>query len=138
MSECHAHMDKYYVGQDFLKKKMCSVLTQWKYYDVRTTMLMIGPSGSGKNYLIETISSFPYLGMPVISYDCSALTPNGFSGADVSAIFKKVREVTRSGPLFEWMRRDSDRPGSSDGKCIVTLMKLTRLSTGITIVGVII
>ena len=61
MSECHAHMDKYYVGQDLLKKKMCSVLTQWKYYDVRTTMLMIGPSGSGKNYLIETISPFPYL-----------------------------------------------------------------------------
>lgn len=127
MSECHAHMDKYYVGQDFLKKKMCSVLTQWKYYDVRTTMLMIGPSGSGKNYLIETISSFPYLGMPVISYDCSALTPNGFSGADVSAIFKKVREVTRSGPLFEWMRRDSDRPGSSDGKCIVYLDEIDKI-----------
>ncbi len=127
MSECHAHMDKYYVGQDLLKKKMCSVLTQWKYYDVRTTMLMIGPSGSGKNYLIETISSFPYLGMPVISYDCSALTPNGFSGADVSAIFKKVREVTRSGPLFEWMRRDSDRPGSSDGKCIVYLDEIDKI-----------
>ena len=83
---------------------------------------MIGPRGSGKNYLIETISSFPYLGMPVISYDCSALTPNGFSGADVSAIFKKVREVTRSGPLFEWMRRDSDRPGSSDGNDNINAM----------------
>ena len=65
--------------------------------------------------------------MPVISYDCSALTPNGFSGADVSAIFKKVREVTRSGPLFEWMRRDSDRPGSSDGKCIVYLDEIDKI-----------
>ena len=64
--------------------------------------------------------------MPVISYDCSALTPNGFSGADVSAIFKKVREVTRSGPLFEWMRRDSDRPGSSDGKFIVYVELIQR------------
>lgn len=87
MSECRSHMDKYYVGQDLLKKKMCSVLAQWKYYDVRTTMLMMGPSGSGKNCMIETIGSFPYLGMPVISYDCSALTPNGFNGADSHQTF---------------------------------------------------
>lgn len=126
MSECRAHMDKYYVGQDLVKKKMCSVLAQWKYYDVRTTMLMIGSSGSGKNYLIETISSFPHLEMPVISYDCSALTPNGFNGDDASAIFKKVRQVMRRSQTQE-TNAGNHSSGASSDKCIVYLDEVDKI-----------
>lgn len=88
-----AHMDKNMIGQEVLKKKLCILLYQWKYYDVRTNFLMIGSSGSGKNHMIETIRSFPELGIPVISYDCSMLTPNGFTGADIGDIFKKVHQA---------------------------------------------
>ena len=60
-----AHMDKNMIGQEVLKKKFCILLYQWKYYDVRTNFLMIGSSGSGKNHMIETIRSFPELGIQV-------------------------------------------------------------------------
>lgn len=117
-----SHMDKHYIGQDLLKKKMCSVLDQWKYHDVRTTLLMIGPSGSGKNYMIETIRSFPELKMPVVSFDCSSLTPNGFVGGDVNEIFKKIKSVTGK-------RRASALMTSSEPteKCIVFLDEIDKV-----------
>ncbi|HJC92457.1 MAG TPA: AAA family ATPase [Candidatus Mediterraneibacter excrementigallinarum] len=116
------HMDKNMVGQDVLKKKLCITLYQWKYHDVRSTLLMVGPSGSGKNHMIETIRSFPYLGFPVVSYDCSSLTPNGFNGADVRDVFKRVRQVC--------MRTSGANPlnGTGDnGKCIVFLDEIDKI-----------
>ena len=116
------HMDKNMVGQDVLKKKLCITLYQWKYHDVRSTLLMIGPSGSGKNHMIETIRSFPDLGFPVVSYDCSALTPNGFTGADVRDIFKKVRQAC----LRTAMENQSDGGGKIE-KCIVFLDEIDKI-----------
>ena len=97
MLDLRKHMDKYMIGQDVLKKKLCTTIYQFKYYDVRTTLLMIGPSGSGKNHMIETVKSFPGLGLPVISYDCSSLTPTGFTGADVDDLFRRVRNFIQPG-----------------------------------------
>lgn len=116
------HMDKKMVGQDVLKKKLCIMLYQWKFHDVRSTLLMIGPSGSGKNHMIETIRSFPDLGFPVVSYDCSALTPNGFTGADVRDIFKKVRQVC----LKTAMANQLNRTGEIE-KCIVFLDEVDKI-----------
>lgn len=116
------HMDKNMVGQDVLKKKLCIMLYQWKYHDVRSTLLMVGASGSGKNHMIETIRSFPDLGFPVVSYDCSALTPNGFTGADVRDIFKKVRQAC----LRTAMADQSDRAGKIE-KCIVFLDEVDKI-----------
>ena len=115
-------MDKNMVGQDVLKKKLCIMLYQWKYHDVRSTLLMVGPSGSGKNHMIETIRSFPDLGFPVISYDCSALTPNGFTGADVKDIFKRVRQVCM-------MASRANQPNGigENGKCIVFLDEVDKI-----------
>lgn len=115
-----SHMDKNMVGQDILKKKLCIVLYQWKYHEVRTTLLMVGPSGSGKNHMIETIRSFPELGFPVVSYDCSALTPNGFTGADVRDIFKKVRRACSNASMM-------NRMSGANGKCIVFLDEIDKI-----------
>lgn len=117
-----SHMDRNMIGQDVLKKKLCSVLYQFKYYDVRTTLLIVGPSGSGKNHMIETIRSFPELGYPVISYDCSALTPNGFNGSDVRDIFKKVRKSLPTSSSMNF-------PGGNnrDSKCIVFLDEVDKI-----------
>lgn len=117
------HMDKYYIGQEVLKKKICSIIDLWKYHDVRTVFMMVGPSGSGKNYMIETIQNFPELGCPVVSYDCSSLTPNGFEGADVSAIFKKVRQSLRGKPILNWMENGFE----TDSKCIVFLDEIDKI-----------
>lgn len=115
-----SHMDKNMLGQDILKKKLCIVLYQWKYHGVRTTLLMVGPSGSGKNHMIETIRSFPELGFPVVSYDCSALTPNRFTGADVRDIFKKVRQACSNASMM-------NRMSGANGKCIVFLDEIDKI-----------
>lgn len=89
--ELKKHMDTYMIGQDILKKKLCVLLYLWIYNQNRTNFLIVGPSGSGKNHIINTISNFTGLGRKVISYDCSGLTPSGFTGADVKDIFDKLK-----------------------------------------------
>lgn len=96
MPELRKHMDTLVIGQDVVKKKLITILYQWIYKEVRTTLLMIGPSGSGKNYNIDAIKSFKGLGRVVISYDCSGLTPTGFNGCDISDIFKRLKAACSS------------------------------------------
>lgn len=90
MEKLKLHLDKYYVGQEELKKQVVAALYLWLFHNQRTTLLMIGSTGSGKNYLIETIKSFAGMPVPVVSYDCSSLTPNGFAGADIRDVFRRV------------------------------------------------
>ena len=116
------HMDKYMIGQDVLKKKLCTVIYQYKYHGVRSTLLMMGPSGSGKNHMISTIKSFPELGFPVVSYDCSSLTPNGFTGADVRDIFKKVNAEKRSNAMKNNMNYNS-----GDCRCVIFLDEVDKI-----------
>ena len=85
------HLDRNVVGQDVLKKKLCTVVYQWRYYGEKTVLLMVGPSGSGKNYMIENLRSFPGLGRTVTCFDCSGLTPAGFNGGEVRDIFRKLK-----------------------------------------------
>lgn len=91
ISDLRKHMDTYMIGQDTLKKKLCVLLYLWIFNHERTNFLIVGPSGSGKNHIINTIASFENLGREVVSYDCSSLTPNGFSGDDVKNIFTKLK-----------------------------------------------
>lgn len=128
MKALHKHMDKYYVGQEILKRKLCSVIAQWKYHNWRTTFLLIGPSGCGKNHMIETIRSFPGLEMPVISYDCSSITPTGFSGADVNEIFKKVKRLMYKDRKPAWLNLETDKPENENSeKCIVYLDEIDKI-----------
>ncbi len=85
------HLDRYMIGQDTLKKKICMLLYLWIYYGERTNFMIVGPTGSGKNHIINTIASFPNLGRTIISYDCSQLTPNGFTGSSVNEIMKRLK-----------------------------------------------
>lgn len=91
--ELREHLDDWVIGQDIMKKKLITILYQWIYQNIRTVFLMMGPSGSGKNYIIEAIKAFKCLGRVVISYDCSSLTPSGFTGGEISDIYKKLQET---------------------------------------------
>lgn len=96
------HMDRYVVGQERLKKKLCVLLYNWKYQQVRSNLLMVGPSGSGKNYIMETIKSFPGLDMTLTTFDCSQLTASGFAGASVNDTLKKFKtEYENQHPAME-------------------------------------
>ncbi|MCR5703599.1 MAG: AAA family ATPase [Eubacterium sp.] len=123
MLELRKHMDTNMVGQDVLKKKLCSIIYQWKYQDVRTNFLMVGPSGSGKNHMIDTIKSFPGLEISVVIYDCSSLTPTGFKGNEVTDIFKRIREVLRKNTLNNL----TGRGNKSSKRCIVYLDEIDKI-----------
>lgn len=102
MNNLKEHMDKYVVGQERLKKKLCVLLYNWKYQQVRSNLLMVGPSGSGKNHIIETIKNFPGLDMTLTTFDASQLTASGFSGDSVEDLFRRFKtEYGNQHPAME-------------------------------------
>ncbi|MCI6464225.1 MAG: AAA family ATPase [Faecalicatena sp.] len=88
--ELKAYLDQYVVGQDTAKKRLAMTVYHYLRYGDRTPLLMIGPSGSGKNYLINLLAQYEKISdqMAVMTYDASQLTPNGFSGNDIEEIFR--------------------------------------------------
>ena len=102
MNNLKEHMDNYVVGQERLKKKLCVLLYNWKYQQVRSNLLMVGPSGSGKNHIIEAIKSFPGLDMTLTTFDASQLTASGFSGDSVEDLFRRFKtEYGNQHPAME-------------------------------------
>lgn len=87
------YMDKYMVGQEELKKILA--MKTYHFLNDREVkpMLMIGDTGSGKNYSIGILNRFlkeNEINVPVVSYDLSQLTPAGFTGDSMEQIRKLV------------------------------------------------
>lgn len=95
-----AALDEYVIGQDYAKK-VISVAVYNHYKRVRTNtnsrdeieieksnMLMIGPTGSGKTYLVKTLSRL--LDVPLAIADATALTEAGYIGDDVESVLSKL------------------------------------------------
>ena len=93
-------LDEYVVGQDFAKKVM-SVAVYNHYKRVLTdndenddveieksNMLMIGPTGSGKTYLVKTLARI--LQVPLAITDATSLTEAGYIGDDVESVLSKL------------------------------------------------
>ncbi len=93
-----AHLDEYVIGQDYAKK-VISVAVYNHYKRVLTdtvddieieksNMLMIGPTGSGKTYLVKTIARL--LNVPLAITDATTLTEAGYIGDDVESVLSKL------------------------------------------------
>lgn len=95
-----AALDEYVIGQDYAKK-VISVAVYNHYKRVRTNtnskdaieieksnMLMIGPTGCGKTYLVKTLSKL--LDVPLAVADATALTEAGYIGDDVESVLSKL------------------------------------------------
>lgn len=91
-------LDQYVIGQDKAKKVM-SVAVYNHYKRVATdtmdeieieksNMLMIGPTGCGKTYLVKTLSRL--LDVPLAIADATALTEAGYIGDDVESVLSKL------------------------------------------------
>ena len=93
-----SHLDEYVIGQDYAKK-VISVAVYNHYKRVLTdtmddieieksNMLMIGPTGSGKTYLVKTIARL--LNVPLAITDATTLTEAGYIGDDVESVLSKL------------------------------------------------
>ena len=93
-----ASLDEYVVGQEYAKKVM-SVAVYNHYKRVATdsmddieieksNMLMIGPTGSGKTYLVKTLARI--LDVPLAIADATSLTEAGYIGDDIESVVSKL------------------------------------------------
>lgn len=91
-------LDEYVVGQEHAKKVM-SVAVYNHYKRVATgtmdeieieksNMLMIGPTGCGKTYLVKTLARL--LDVPLAITDATSLTEAGYIGDDIESVVSKL------------------------------------------------
>ena len=93
-----AQLDDYIVGQEHAKK-VISVAVYNHYKRVATdtmdeieieksNMLMIGPTGCGKTYLVRTLAKL--LDVPLAIADATSLTEAGYIGDDIESVVSKL------------------------------------------------
>ena len=91
-------LDEYVIGQEQAKKAL-SVAVYNHYKRVATNtmdeieieksnMLMIGPTGSGKTYLVKTLARL--LQVPLAIADATSLTEAGYIGDDIESVVSKL------------------------------------------------
>ncbi len=97
-----ASLDEYVIGQDQAKKVVSVAVynhykrvfykdSQEKQDDVKiekSNILMIGPTGSGKTYLVKTLARL--LDVPLAIADATALTEAGYIGDDIESVISKL------------------------------------------------
>lgn len=99
--EIHKFLDGYIIGQEYAKKALSvAVYNHYKrlgfkstkiYGDVelnKSNILLIGPTGSGKTLLAETLARM--LNVPFAIADATSLTEAGYVGDDVETIIQKL------------------------------------------------
>ena len=96
--EIKAFLDEYVIGQDAAKKVLSvAVYNHYKRImagkdmDVelqKSNILMLGPTGSGKTYLAQTLAKL--LNVPFAIADATTLTEAGYVGEDVENILLKL------------------------------------------------
>ncbi|NLL77837.1 MAG: ATP-dependent Clp protease ATP-binding subunit ClpX [Clostridiales bacterium] len=96
-----AQLDEYVVGQE-RAKKIISVAVYNHYKRVATgtmdeieieksNILMLGPTGSGKTYLVKTLAKL--LDVPLAITDATSLTEAGYIGDDIESVVSKLLAV---------------------------------------------
>ncbi len=93
-----AMLDEYVIGQDYAKKVMSvAVYNHYKRVVTNTmdeieidksNMLMIGPTGSGKTYLVKTLARL--LKVPLAITDATSLTEADILVHDVESVLSKA------------------------------------------------
>ncbi len=97
--EIKAILDDYVIGQEIAKKILAvAVYNHYKRLEVKhkkddielskSNILMIGPTGSGKTLLAETLARL--LDVPFTIADATTLTEAGYVGEDVENIIQKL------------------------------------------------
>ncbi len=96
--EIKGMLDEYVIGQEHAKKALSvAVYNHYKRIATNTmnsiqieksNVLMIGPTGSGKTYLVQTLAKI--LDVPLAIADATSLTEAGYIGDDIESVVSKL------------------------------------------------
>ncbi len=91
-------LDQYVIGQERAKKYISvAVYNHYKRVETGTmddieieksNMLLIGPTGSGKTYMVKTLAKL--LNVPLAIADATSLTEAGYIGDDIESVVSKL------------------------------------------------
>jgi ATP-dependent Clp protease ATP-binding subunit ClpX len=115
--ELEAYLDQYVIKQDeakaILATKVCTHFNRIKYAEssedkdqsilgnIKNNILMIGPTGVGKTYMIKLIAQ--KIGVPFIKGDATKFSETGYVGGDVEDLVRDlVREADDDIELAEY------------------------------------
>jgi len=104
-AQVKAHLDRFVIGQDEAKKSLAVAICD--HYNhvrrmhaggaksepidyVKQNLILIGPTGVGKTYLLRTIAQL--IGVPFVKADITKFSETGYVGGDVDDL---VRELVR-------------------------------------------
>jgi len=98
--EIKEHLDKFVIGQE-RAKKVISVAVYNHYKRIyknssgekinKSNVLLIGPTGSGKTFIAQTIANM--LNLPLAITDATSLTEAGYVGEDVENILTRLYQA---------------------------------------------
>lgn len=119
------YLDERIVGQENAKKSLiCAVLnhqiSNQMQLKLPTSCLLVGPTGSGKTLLAETMAN--YLNVPSIVFDMTQLTSTGYVGDSITDSLKRllakanndVKKAEQGMIIFD----EIDKKGSDSNKDI--------------------
>ena len=83
-----ASLDEYIVGQDYNHYKRVASEANDDIEIEKSNMLMVGPTGSGKTYMVRTLAKL--LDVPLAITDATSLTEAGYIGDDIESVVSKL------------------------------------------------
>ena len=98
--EIKAHLDRYVIGQDNAKKALSiAICDHYNYikealtsknptHYTKQNILMIGPTGVGKTYMIKRIAEL--INVPFVKSDATKFTETGYQGGDVDDLIRQL------------------------------------------------
>lgn len=96
--EIYNYLNYYVTGQENAKKTLSVAIHNHfkrlklnKYFNfnlIKSNILMIGPSGTGKTFIIQILSKL--INVPFVIVDANSLTEAGYVGEDVESILQKL------------------------------------------------
>ena len=121
------HLEEFVVGQEHAKKTL-SVATYNHFKrinndsDKKSNILMLGPTGSGKTYMVTLLSKL--LDLPFTIADANSVTQAGYVGSDVEDILanlyikadKDIEKAQKGIVLIDEIDKIAARPSPTGGR----------------------